>query len=65
MRGDGLLRDVLEGKMWGKRRRGKPREGMIEDLKKELKQKLCEEMKRKDEDRELKDLKMEFGEKWF
>src|SRR6266516_1656469 len=33
LRGDGLLRDVLEGKMFGKKRTGKPREGMISDLK--------------------------------
>ena len=31
-RGDGLLRDVLEGGMLGKRPRGSPRRGMIDDL---------------------------------
>src|SRR6266581_7863404 len=31
-RGDGLLRDVLEGRMLGKRSRGRPRRGMIYDL---------------------------------
>ena len=63
MRGDGLLRDVLEGKMLGKKRAGKPREGMITDLKKELEHTWCDEMKRKDEGKELKDLKKEFGKK--
>ena len=32
LRGDGLLRDVLEGRMLGKRPRGRPRRGMIDDL---------------------------------
>ena len=36
MRGDGLLRDMLEGRMLGKKRTGKPREGMISDLKKAM-----------------------------
>ena len=40
MRGYGLLRDVLEGIMLGKKRKGKPREGMSEDLKKELGKKM-------------------------
>src|SRR6266496_5795088 len=32
LRGDGLLRDVLEGRMLGKRPRGRPRGGMRDDL---------------------------------
>ena len=32
LRGDGLLRDVLEGRMLGKRHRGRPRRGMKYDL---------------------------------
>ena len=32
MRGEGLLRDVLEGRMLGNRRRGRPREKMLDDL---------------------------------
>ena len=31
LRGNGLLRDVLEGRMLGKKRQGKPRTGMIDD----------------------------------
>ena len=36
MKGEGLLRDVLDGKMFGKKRTGTPRKGMVEDRKKEL-----------------------------
>ena len=36
MRGDGLLRDVMEGRVKGKKREGKPRKGMITDLKERL-----------------------------
>src|SRR6267154_1085287 len=32
LRGDGLLRDVMEGRVMGKRRQGQPRKGMISDL---------------------------------
>src|SRR6266581_19647 len=32
LRGDGLLRDVLVGRMLGKRPRGRPRREMIDDL---------------------------------
>jgi len=32
LRGDGLLRDVMEGRVIGKRRQGQPRKGMISDL---------------------------------
>src|SRR6266568_65231 len=32
LRGGGLLRDVLEGRMLGKRPQGRPRRGMIDDL---------------------------------
>ena len=34
LRGDGLLREVIEGRMEGKRPRGRPRIGMLEELKK-------------------------------
>ena len=34
LRGDGLLRDVMEERVNGKIRSGKPRKGMISDLKK-------------------------------
>ena len=33
VRGEGLLREVIEGKMDGKRSRGRPRIGMLEELK--------------------------------
>ena len=33
LRGDGLLREVMEGRLNGKKRAGKPRKGMIGDLK--------------------------------
>ena len=32
LRGNGLMRDVLEGRMLGKRPQGRPRIGMIDDL---------------------------------
>ena len=32
LRGEGLLRDVIEGRMEGKRTRGRPRSGMLDDL---------------------------------
>ena len=32
LRGDGLLRDVMEGRMMRKRPRGRPRAGMVDDL---------------------------------
>src|SRR6267154_4802452 len=32
LRGDGLLRDVMEGRVIGKRRQRQPRKGMISDL---------------------------------
>lgn len=32
LRGEGLLRDVLEGRMLGKKRTGRPRMGMIDDI---------------------------------
>ena len=51
-------------KCWEKRA-GKPREGMITDLKKELEHTWCDEIKRKDDGKELKDLKKKFGKKWF
>src|SRR2546425_889499 len=33
LRGDGLLRDVMEKRVLGRRRTGRPRQGMISDLK--------------------------------
>ena len=47
-RHDGLFRDVMEGKMEGKRPRGRPRIGMLE----ELKEGSYVTMKRRAEDRE-------------
>ena len=48
MRGESLLKLVLEGRMEGKRGRGRPRLGMIS----ELKEGSYVEMKRRAEDRE-------------
>ena len=48
MRGDGLLKLVIEGRMKGKKARGRPRLGMISDLKEGS----YVEMKRRAEDRE-------------
>ena len=48
VRHDCLLRDVIEGRMEGKRCRGRPRMGMID----ELKEKSYDSMKRRAEDRE-------------
>ena len=48
LRGEGLLRDVMEGRMEGKRPRGRPRMGMIDDLKEGAYQ----DMKRRGQDRE-------------
>jgi hypothetical protein len=48
LRHDGLFRDVMEGKMEGKRPRGRPRIGMLE----ELKEGSYVTMKRRAEDRE-------------
>jgi hypothetical protein len=47
LRHDGLLREVIEGKMDGKRQRGRPRIGMLE----ELKEGSFAQMKRRAEDR--------------
>ena len=33
LRGNGLLRDMMEGRMIGKKRAGKPREEILSDLK--------------------------------
>ena len=33
LRGDGMLKQSIEGRMEGKRRRGRPRIGMFDDLK--------------------------------
>ena len=32
LRGDGLLREVMEGRMEGKRPRGRPRKGMLDEV---------------------------------
>ena len=48
VRGEGLLKLALEGRMEGKRQRGRPRLGMIDDLKEGS----YESMKRRAEDRE-------------
>jgi len=32
LRGEGLLKDVVEGRMEGKRARGRPRKGMLYEL---------------------------------
>ena len=47
MRGEGLLKRVMEERMEGKRGRGRPRLGMISDLKEVS----YVNMKRRDEDR--------------
>ena len=39
LRGDGLLREVMEERLNGKKRAGKPRKGMIGDLKQAVGQK--------------------------
>src|SRR5206468_12638086 len=49
LRGDGFLRDVLEGRMMGKRVRGRPRIGMLD----ELMEGSFVKMKRRAEEREL------------
>ena len=49
MRGDGLMKEVLEGKMEGKRGRGRKRIGMIDEL---MENELYEDLKRRAEDRQ-------------
>ena len=39
LRGDGLLREVMEGRLNGKKRAGKPRKEIIDDLKQAFGQK--------------------------
>jgi len=48
LRGDGLLRDVIEGRIEGKRPRARPRIGMSEELKEES----FEKMKRREQNRD-------------
>src|SRR6478609_5674254 len=55
VRGDGPMKLVLEGRMEGKRPRGRPRMGMIDDVLDET----CGDMKRKAENRELENLNLE------
>src|SRR4051794_32791207 len=43
LRGNGLLRDIMEGKMMGRNRRGRPRQGMISDLKEAISERNEEE----------------------
>ena len=49
LRGNGLMLEVMEARMEGKRGRGRPRRGMLEDLLEES----YEGLKRKAQDREL------------
>ena len=48
LRGQGMLKHLIEGRMEGKRRRGRPRIGMIDDLKESS----YVEMKKRAKDRE-------------
>ena len=48
IRGEGLIKEVIEGRMEGKRVRGRPRQGMLNDLIMHS----YVDMKRKTEDRE-------------
>ena len=48
LRGNGLLREVIEGRMEGRRPRGRPRKGMLD----EIMTSSYVEMKRRAEDRE-------------
>ena len=43
LRGDGLLRDVMKGRVVGMRRTGRPRKAMISDLKEAFCKKKVEE----------------------
>jgi hypothetical protein len=58
LRGEGLLRDVLEGRMLGRRPQGRPRMGMIEEVREVVmkgnrkKKESFGSMKRRAEDRE-------------
>ena len=49
LRGEGLLKEVIEGKMEGKRPRGRPRIGMLDELKKGS----YVDIKRRAEDRQM------------
>ena len=49
MRGDELMKEVMEGKMEGKRGRGRKRIGMIDEL---MKNKQYGDLKRRAEDRQ-------------
>ena len=49
MRGDGLMKEVMEGKMKGKRGQGRKRIGMIDQL---MENKQYRDLKRKAEDRQ-------------
>ena len=50
LRGDGMMKDMIEGGIEGKRAVGKPRQGMLYEL---MEGRSYEQMKRKAEDREL------------
>jgi len=52
LRGEGFLKEVIEGRMEGKRIRGRPRLGMLDNLIMHS----YEEMKRKTEDRDVGDI---------
>ena len=62
MRGDGLLRDVLEGRMLGSRPQGRPRMGMVDELREvemkagKKKKESFGSMKRRAEDRQVESL---------
>ena len=49
MRGDGLMKEVMEGKMVGKRGRGRKRIGMIDEL---MENEQYGDLKRRAEDRQ-------------
>jgi len=49
LRGEGLLREVMEGRMEGKRVRGRPRKGMLDEV---LVESSYDNMKRKAENRD-------------
>ena len=51
LRSEGLMKEVLEGGIDGKRGRGRPRIGMLDELKK-TKEESYQKMKRKAENRE-------------
>src|SRR5437867_10164094 len=59
LRGDGLLRDLMEGRVVERRRAGRPRKGMISDLKEAFCKEKVEE--NESEEREKKGMKRSDG----